>query len=527
MKSPLLLFSMLLCFIYTVNAQETIPYWQQQVNYQINVKLDDKNHQLDGFEKIEYINQSPDTLHYIWFHLWPNAYSNNNTAFAKQLLRDSDGKKRLKSMKDTGAIFGLDFSANDKKLVTAYHPEYNDVLKVFLDKPLHPGSKTTISTPFKVALPTYISRMGHRGKSYMICQWYPKPAVYDRKGWHPMPYLDQGEFYSEFGNFDVSITLPSDYVLAATGTMQNQDELAYYKKLGAENLVARKNAEYKYQSKDPIKTIRYTCENLHDFSWFADKDFIIEYDTMLLPSGKKIDVFAYHPSYGNKLWDSAHIYMKEAVQSYSNWVGEYPYPVVQAVEGPKNLSSGGMEYPTITLITSPDANNETLDAILAHEIGHNWFYGILGSNERDHAWMDEGINSFYQFRYEAERYKSNSIFGSSLPAEVKRMPANEFLHLVFTNLAGIPAEKPIATASVDFPNKEDYAMVEYIKAATWMYLIEISIGKEKTDNAMRYYFDQWKFRHPYPEDFKQSLEEYLKVGMNDFFELLNKRGSLN
>jgi hypothetical protein len=526
MKSSLILISSLVVFFFAASSQETKPYWQQQVNYQINVRLNDQLHQLDAFEKIEYINHSPDTLYYIWFHLWPNAYSNRNTAFAKQLLKEPDGKRLLKSMKDTGAVFDLNFSVNDHKLVTSNHPEYNDVLKVFLDKPLYPGAKTIISTPFKVNLPTYISRMGHIGKSYMICQWYPKPAVYDRKGWHPMPYLDRGEFYSEFGNYNVSITLPSDYVLAATGTLQNQDELAYYKKLGTKNRLSRKNKAYKYQLKEPIKTIRYTCENLHDFSWFADKDFIIEYDSLLLPSGKKIDVFAYHPSYGNKLWDSAHSYMKEAVLSYSNWIGEYPYPLVQAVEGPKNLSSGGMEYPTITLITSPNADSESLDAVIAHEIGHNWFYGILGSNERDHAWMDEGINSYYQFRYEAERYRSNSTFGYSLPAELKRMDVDKFLHIIYMYFAASGFETPIATASADFPNFEEYARVEYIKAAAWMYQIEESIGKEKIDNAMKYYFDQWKFRHPYPEDFKQSLEEYLKTDLSILFDLLNKRGRL-
>jgi len=501
-------------------------YWQQEVNYNIEVALNDKNHSLKGVLKLEYTNNSPDTLNFIWFHLWPNAYKNENTAFAKQVLREADGKDRLKALLDKGYMDSIAFSSNGKKLNTEDDQENIDIIKVLLPSPLPPTEKVTISTPFFVKLPTYISRSGHLGNSYMICQWYPKPAVYDNKGWHPLPYLDMGEFYAEYGKFTVNITTPSNYVIAATGNMQNADELKYYKDLGKQNLATTKNKKYTPVSKQPTKTLTYQAENVHDFAWFADKDFIIEYDTLQLAAGKSVDVFTYHSPNGNKLWDKSVNYIKDAVRHYSSWVGEYSYPVVQAVEGPKNLSSGGMEYPMITLITSPDAKEEKLDGVIAHEIGHNWFYSMLGSNERDHAWMDEGVNTYFQFRYEHEKYKANSVFGDIIPKEVRERPLDQFEAAIYSALSSIPMEKAIDLPAADYKDKDEYAIVIYLKTAIWMYLLELLEGRDKLDKGIKDYFTEWKFKHPYPEDFQKTLEKSMGKKLDPYFALLKQTGSL-
>ena len=344
-------------FLLFNSANSQSGYWQQQVDYKINVTLNDNAHTLKGDISFDYTNNSPDKLDYIWFHLWPNAYKNETTAYAKQIFRDKEGKKRWKEMKDRGYIDSLDFMANGEKLKTEIDKDNIDIIKVYLSKPLQPGEKIAITTPFFVKIPTYSSRSGHLDQSYMICQWYPKPAVYDRKGWHPIPYLDQGEFYSEFGNFDVSITIPSAYVVGATGLLQNIEELTKYKEAGKRNNNATSDlARYNNTSSAATKTLQYKCGNIHDFAWFADKDFIVRYDTARLSSGKIIDIFTYSYENGNKLWRNSTSYVEDAVRNYSNWIGEYPYPLAQAVEGPKNVMSGGMEYPTITLITSPDAD---------------------------------------------------------------------------------------------------------------------------------------------------------------------------
>ncbi len=521
MKTRLLALSIFL----SISSFAQQAYWQQRVDYTIDVSLNDKDNTLKGVLNLEYLNNSPDKLDFIWFHIWPNAYKNDNSAFAKQLAREKDGKKRWKDMKDKGFIDSLDFTVDGQKVKTEPHPEEIDIIKVFLPKPIATGEKVKISTPFFVKLPSYISRMGHDGKqSYIICQWYPKPAVYDRKGWHEMPYLDQGEFFSEFGSFKVNISVPPAYVVAATGTMQNAEELNAYKELGKANHTGT-NSKYKSTATTP-KTLTYTADSVHDFAWFADKNFIIEYDTLNLPSGKTVDVFSYHLPGGNKLWDNSTDYIKDATSKYSKWIGEYPYPVVQAVEGPRNLMSGGMEYPMITHITSPDASEETLDAVITHEVGHNWFYGILGSNERDHAWMDEGINSYFQFRYEAEKYRANSVFGKEIPEDVRKRPSGEFTSLIYSALSRIPMEPAIETHSASFSNKDEYGVVVYLKTAVWLYILELNLGKENLDNGMKAYFNEWKFKHPYPEDFKLSLEKALNTKLDDLFEIRNKKGSL-
>jgi hypothetical protein len=336
------------CFT-TVSVSAQDNYWQQRINYKINVSLDDKNHSLKGSEELDYTNNSPDVLNYIWFHLWENAYKNDSTAFAKQLIRDKKGMARLKKFKDRGFVDSLDFTVDGVKAIAEADPENIDVVKLVLPKPLVPGSTVKIQTPFYVDLPGYISRSGHDGQSYMICQWYPKPAVYDRHGWHQFPYLDEGEFYSEYGNFDVSITLPSQYIVGATGVLQNSDELKQYRDIGRRNVVSssKKNSVKYIVPRTSTKVLNYKADSVLDFAWFADKNFVVRYDTMQL-AGRTVDVFTYHHPDGNKNWVHSTDYVKSGARAYSSYFGEYPYPVVQAVEGPKNEMSGGMEYPMIT-----------------------------------------------------------------------------------------------------------------------------------------------------------------------------------
>jgi aminopeptidase N len=271
--------------------------------------------------------------------------------------------------------------------------------------------------------------------------------------------------------------------------------------------------------------LQYTGDRIHDFAWFASRDFIIRYDTLRLNGDTTVQVFSYGQPNGNKQWKKSTSYIKDAVKHYSQWIGQYPYPVVQAVEGPRNVSSGGMEYPMITLITSPNAGEEELDAVITHEVGHNWFYGILGSNERDHPWMDEGFNTYFQFRYEAEKYRSNSIFAGALPKEIKKLPADEFLARIYFELNSLPAKQPIKTSSTGFSNKEEYAIVAYLKTAVWLYVLENSLGKDVLDQGLQTYYKEWQFRHPYPEDFKQVLERVSGKNLDQLFGLLDKEGN--
>ena len=204
------------------------------VKFEIDVTLNDTAHTLSGYEKMEYTNNSPDTLEFIWFHLWPNAYKNDSTAFAKQQIKS--GRRRFidSDEEDRGFIDSLNFLVDGIEAKWENHANWIDVAKIMLPNLLLPGKSVIIETPFFIKLPLVFSRLGHSGKHYEVTQWYPKPAVYDHKGWHPMAYLNMGEFYSEFGTFDVKITLPKDYRLMATGDLVNgEDELHWLDSLAA------------------------------------------------------------------------------------------------------------------------------------------------------------------------------------------------------------------------------------------------------------------------------------------------------
>ena len=496
------------------------PYWQQLVNYKIDVKLDARAHMLEASMQMHYFNNSPDTLNFLWIHCWPNAY-NNKSALAKQL-----GKGIVSGKQRQGYINQFDFTANGKNLTTAAHPEHVDILKLELDQPLLPGDSLLIITPFTVKLPVYYSRSGHFANQYMITQWYPKPAVYDHKGWHPMPYLERGEFYSEFGSFDVTIQVPGSYVVAATGVLQTPDEAALYKRIGKEN-IERKDIKNPYRptNKDQYKTLHFHADSVHDFAWFADRDFIIRYDTLRIGTSV-IDVFSYAKKNGNDHWDQSIDYLKDAARKYSDWIGKYPYPVIAAVEGPVNLRTAGMEYPMITLITTPNASAKELDAVIAHEVGHNWFYGILASNERLHPWMDEGMNSYFQFRYEAEKYRWNS----RLPQFSEKLitsSADDFMFKILYEMNKKSLKYPIESPASSFSDMNSYSTTTYLKAAVWLGLVEASMGKSAFSKAIREYYNQWKFRHPYPEDFRQSIEASIKKSAQELFGLLEKKGNFN
>lgn len=505
-------------------------YWQQYIHYSIDAQLNDKESSITGSETIIYKNNSPETLSYIWFHIYPNAYKDESTALFQQIFNDPSRKAKLKKYKG-GFITNLAFTVNGNPVKTEAHPklQYIDVIKVLLNNPLQPGDSITIATLFKVQLPSYFSRSGFADGEFMACQWYPKPAVYDKDGWHEMPYLDMGEFYNDYASYKVNITVPSDYVVGATGVLQNGAEANSYKTIGSYNAANRNDKDpklYKPLAPEQIKILSYHADSVPDFAWFAEKELIIEYDTIHLPSGKVTDAFTYYHKRKNTPWTSSIDFVKDAVHHYSSWIGEYAYPVVQAIEGPKNNSSGGMEYPMITLITSPDAKPETLDGVIAHEIGHNWFMSMFGTNERDHAWMDEGLNSYYQFRYEAEKYRSNGVFGNKIPDEIKKLSEATFQATVYKVMMQIPIQPAIETTSASFKTSEDYGLTAYVKTAEWMYLLEQTIGIEKVDKAFQNYFNLWKFKHPQPSDMQAAFEQAINGGLANYFELLKKEDKL-
>lgn len=490
-------------------------YWQQEVNYDIDVTLDDSSHTISGRIEMEYVNNSPDALDFIYLHLWGNAFKNRSTAFAEQQLRMGNTEFYFADEEELGGYTNLNFTANGETARLEYDSLNPDIAKLHLPQTLESGARITIASPFTLDIPASFSRLGHVGQSYQMTQWYPKPAVYDQAGWHPMPYLDLGEFYSEFGSFDVSITLPENYVVGATGTLQTEREREFLDQKIAETesyfenwleedeITSVRNANVEFPPSSPnMKTIRYTAERVHDFAWFADKRFKVDKSEVTLASGRTVDTWVMFTEFEAYLWKDAIDYVDRSVKFYSDLVGEYPYPQATAVQSALS-AGGGMEYPMITVI-GPSFNPQGLDVVITHEVGHNWFYGILASNERDHAWMDEGINSYYEQRY-TEVYYEDTDNLDILPDFVTRGSEMDLTEIAYLWQARRDLDQAPATTSNDLTTI-NYFLSAYEKPAASLHYLEAYIGKETFDAAMQAYYEQWKFRHPQPSDFRSILE---------------------
>lgn len=540
----------LLPTIFSLLIAGTVPddYFQQDVDYEIHVTLDDSTHTLTGHESILYTNNSPDTLTFLWFHLWPNAYKNTETAFAKQMWKFNRTKFYFSKEDDRGYIDSLDFFIDSTQAKWDYHEEWEDVAKIQLPEPLFPGSSIKIETPFFIKIPIVFSRFGHSGKHYEMTQWYPKPAVYDKFGWHPMPYLNMGEFYSEFGSFDVFITLPEDYIVGATGVLHADDpEYTWLDSLAEEGAklndldkkelkkklkkdkksdkgFLKKISELLSKSENTpeqiitTKTLHFHQDKVHDFAWFADKDYIVQKGNLKLPySENDVTLWSMYLPKNAENWRHSIEYLHDSGYWYSKFYGDYPYEHLTAVDG--DLSAGGgMEYPNITVIAKMPTK-DLLEMVIMHEVGHNWFYGILGSNERDHAWMDEGLNEFTNIRYYEKKYGLNGQM-KVLPKEwmhwfIMKKASFRWLvtYLGYQGRAFTQDDQPIDIPSTDF-HRSNYGSMVYGKTAVFTYFLEHYIGEEKLDIVMKDFYETWKFKHPYPRDFADIVRSHLDNDVN-------------
>lgn len=507
------------------------PYFQQFVKYNITVSLDDVKHELNGFETLEYTNNSPDALPFIWMHLWPNGYRENGTALEKQLSRGGDLDFHFTADANRGGIDQLDFKVDGVAAKTEPHPEHIDIIKLVLNQPLQPGQKITITTPFHVRVPNgNFSRMGHDGNEYQITQWYPKPAVYDGNGWNEMPYLNQGEFYSEFGTYDVFITLPKNYVVGATGDLEpNDPERLWMDELAASTVKKLENLNPPYPPKNTppsavqTKTLHYHQENVHDFAWFCGKTYNVMKSQVTLPrTNHTVTTWALFNDNHSKVWKKGAEYINDALLYYSKWNGDYPYNHCTAVDGALT-AGGGMEYPNITVISAGSSAFQ-LETVIMHEVGHNWFYGMLGSNERMHPWMDEGLNSYNELRYVETKYPNKYLLGDT----VNPNPGAKALDLVrykqkaqYYQLTNLSCRQHI-DQPVELPAEEylelNYGAIVYSKSAVLFDYLRGYLGDELMDKCMQTYFERWKFKHPQPADFRLVMEEVSGKNLSWLFD---------
>ena len=480
--------------------------WQQRCDYYLDVSLNDIEHSLTGTGRYVYTNNSPDALDTLIFHIWPNAYKDDQTDFARQQLLNGSKKFHFADDSLRGYISKLDFQVNGQQVDWSYFGDQIDIAVLPLKERIKPGQTVEITTPFYVKIPGSFSRFGHQGQGYQMTQWYPKPAVYDVNGWNQMPYLDQGEFYSEFGKFTVNVTVPDNYVVAATGELQTASENQFL--IDRMNNPVSKNDEI--TSSSTTKTLTYVQDNIHDFAWFADKHFNVKQDEVKLNDGSVVKTWVYATQKNLDYTDDIAL----ALKYYSEHCGIYPYKHCTVVKGALK-AGGGMEYPMITVVTS--LNKE----VIVHEVGHNWFYGILGTDERRYPWMDESINSYFEHEtiHGSDTAEDVSLDPPTIRTLMKSGLNSGLMRLGYEQIEVTELHQAIGEHS-KLLTGANYGMMVYGKGADAFGYLRDYLGQETFDECFQAYYFKWKFKHPLPGDMKDVFEKVSGKNLRWFFDEL-------
>ncbi len=498
--------------------------FSQQVNFSVDANLDDSTGLIDASAKMEYVNNSNDTLREIYFHLWANAFSDTETAFAKQMIKARDYDFHFAAEQDRGGYQEISFLVRGQKLSFSNYRSHPDIAVVHLSEPLMPADTLNMVISFALKLPdARFSRPGRHKDAFYATQWYPKPAVYDCNGWNPMPYLHRGEFYSEFGDFELFLTLPSNYVVASTGVLQTEEELIFLNDLSFQTRISGpqwRDIDVFPASSSQLKTLHFKQENVHDFAWFADKRFRVLIDSITLDSGDTINLFSFF-THDTAQWFRANSYMADAVRYMSDKLGAYPWRQVTAVQ---TIHSGGadMEYPAITAIGKRGSDIE-LERVIVHEVIHNWFYGIIASNERQEPWIDEGFTTYYEWRFFQEKYPDQKLLGPFSGTAVASFFGLAHLdyqvapYLWYMLKAGRHLDQPPGATTQELSMLNYFAMA-YFKASMAIRYLEEYLGTEEFDRIMSLFYQQWKFNHPQGHDIRQIFESQAQTDLGWFFD---------
>jgi len=491
-------------------------YWQNRADYQLAATLNDQTNEVTGSETLTYTNNSPQTLGFLWMLVEQNLFRQDSRGTAIVPPQGSrnwgrgqvfDAGDKIKSVK----VDGIDA----KYLIT------DTRMQVFLPKELAGnGAKAKIQIEWSFIAPDYGSdRMGvlttKNGKIFQIAQWYPRMCVYDDvMGWNTLPYTGPGEFYLEYGDFDLSITAPANHIVVASGELQNPQEVytAEQQKRWAEAAESEKTVIIRSASEvtDPASrpsgkstlTWHFKIKNARDASWGSSAAFIEDAAKLDLPSGRKAMAISVYPveSDGNDAYGRSTEYTKKSIEYNSAKWFEFPYPNATVVAG----ITGGMEYPGI-VFCGYKAKGRSLWGVNDHEFGHTWFPMIVGSNERLYGWMDEGFNTFINTLSTADF--NNGEYKSTRPLDMHR--AGTF----FTN----PTLEPILTEPADLKEANTGTLLYSKPSAGLVMLREQILGEERFDRAFRTYIERWAYKHPTPDDFFRTMENVSGETLNWFW----------
>ncbi|MCF0055001.1 M1 family metallopeptidase [Dyadobacter sp. CY356] len=495
-------------------------YWQNQVDYKIDVSLDDKTDIISGIETITYSNNSPKALTFLWIQMDQNVYKKHSKGLDAKLYLSY--KEVAPSFTGGFAIESILLNNHDK----ADFYIHDTRMRIELTEPLPSGQKITFQIKYSYQFPRNFRNADfnvnrtdilptRNGDIYSVAQWYPRLCVLDDvSGWNALPYLGNGEFYLEYGNFDVNITLPSAYIVEASGDLLNPEEvltnvqLERWKKAksSSEKLVIRTADEVTDPSSRPSKafcTWKFKLNSARDFAWTASKSFVWEGQEIVLASGKKVLGSSLYPveSKHTDSWERSGEYIRFTLQYFSKQWYEYPYN--KAVNVASNLD--GMEYPGLVFCSAKDKGN-MFWAVVNHELGHTWFPMIVGSNERKHAWMDEGFNAFMDNMATKDFNGGEFIGYPEIDVPVKALFVDSLV--------------AIMTRPDVIPGNQVYT-IQYQKVAYLLTLLrEQILGKERFDTAFRKYIRDWAYKHPTPRDFFSSINNSTGEDLNWFWKAM-------
>ncbi|WP_421810389.1 M1 family metallopeptidase [Flagellimonas sp.] len=469
----------------TLSAQNTA-YWQQHVDYTMDVNMDVKTYQYTGTQKLVYTNNSPDALNRVFYHLYYNAFQPGSEMDMRlQSIKDPDGrmmengKSRIASLSESEmGYLHVENLTQDGQAVSFV--EEGTILVVDLAKPIPSGGKTTLEMTFKGQVPLQIRRAGRNSKegvALSMSQWYPKLSEYDFEGWHPTPYIAR-EFHGVWGNFDVKLTLDKTYTVGGSGYLQNPDEIGHgYESPGT-----------KVKTKGKTLTWHFVAPNVHDFMWAADPEYI--HDTLKMQDGPVLHFFYKNDPEIIENWKKLQPKTEDAMRFFSNNIGQYPYEQYSVVQG----GDGGMEYAMSTLITG-GRDFGSLVSVMVHEMAHSWFQHVLATNESKHEWMDEGFTTFI-----------SSLCKSEIMDQNTENPF-EGSYKGYYALVNSGLEMPQSTHADRYPTNFAYGISAYSKGAVFLSQLGYIIGQDKLMETIHKYFDDFKFKHPVPNDVIRTAEK--------------------
>ncbi|MBO6879299.1 M1 family metallopeptidase [Winogradskyella sp.] len=451
-------------------AKPKTEYWQQHVDYQMEIDMDVNTFQYKGKQKLVYTNNSPDVLNRVYYHLYFNAFQPGSEMDVRsRTIADADPRvgDRISKLQPNEIGF-IKVNSLKQNGTTITHETVGTVLEVKLVQPIQPGEKVTFDMDFDAQVPVQIRRSGRNNKegvALSMTQWYPKLAEYDDEGWHADPYIGR-EFHGVWGDFDVKLTIDKDYVVGGTGYLKNETK-----------------------AKSGKKTLHFEAPKVHDFTWAADPDFI--HDTYEMPNGPKLHFYYkkdLEPKYLEN-WKKLQPDTAKLMDFFSENIGEYPYDQYSVIQG----GDGGMEYAMCTLITGQRSYGSLL-GVTAHELAHTWFQFLLATNEAKHEWMDEGFTSYISNLAENElneTKKDNPQAGS---------------YRNYIGLANSGYEQPLTTHADRYAYNQVYGAAAYSKGAVFMAQLGYVIGEDNLKKTIKKYYDDFAFKHPKPMDFIRTAE---------------------